>query len=150
MRSAAAARDAAGRNELHACGERVELLCIDEASDDAPLLLEDGRWLSNYALPHEEKKVFAFRLSCSAASVRGVPYPKGNAANACLVHILLMYYCSPIKACTNICTHKYDWQVWVLICANSYRAAAWARHSGVCRMPEFIYSVTYSRSYWKS
>ena len=43
-------------------GARFELLCIDEASDDAPVRLEDGRWLTHYKLPHEEKKVFAFRL----------------------------------------------------------------------------------------
>lgn len=75
--SATAALDAAGRDAVPACGERVELLCIDESSNDAPLLLEDGSWLSHYALPHEEKKVFAFRLSCSA-DARSAPHPKGN------------------------------------------------------------------------
>lgn len=48
--------------------ERFELLCIDESSDDAPVVLEDGRWLSHYTLPHEEKKIFAYRLGSISGS----------------------------------------------------------------------------------
>lgn len=36
------------------------LLCSDEASDEVPVLLRDGEWLSHYALPHDEKTVFCF------------------------------------------------------------------------------------------
>ena len=51
--------------------ERIELLCIDESCDDGPVVLEDGRWLSHYSLPHEEKKVYAYRLGSIDGSGSG-------------------------------------------------------------------------------
>ena len=42
-----------------------------QASNDAPIALEDGRWLSHFALPHEEKKIFAFRATTSPNDARG-------------------------------------------------------------------------------
>jgi hypothetical protein len=77
VRLALSAREASAAG---ACGdsgasapqaERIELLCVDEATDDAPVELEDGRWLSHYALPHEEKRVVAYRQrGCCSARLR--------------------------------------------------------------------------------
>eukprot|EP00288_Rhodomonas_lens_P007254 CAMPEP_0177725390 /NCGR_PEP_ID=MMETSP0484_2-20121128/19225_1 /TAXON_ID=354590 /ORGANISM="Rhodomonas lens, Strain RHODO" /LENGTH=511 /DNA_ID=CAMNT_0019237899 /DNA_START=81 /DNA_END=1613 /DNA_ORIENTATION=- len=47
------------------------LLCSDEASDEVPVLLRDGEWLSHYALPHDEKTVFCFDTVAISAAASG-------------------------------------------------------------------------------
>jgi len=62
-----------------------------QSTDDAPVELEDGRWLSRYALPHEEKRVVAYRQrgccsarlpvgACGAPGALSAP-PRGVAAD---------------------------------------------------------------------
>eukprot|EP00290_Baffinella_frigidus_P004564 CAMPEP_0180170376 /NCGR_PEP_ID=MMETSP0986-20121125/33795_1 /TAXON_ID=697907 /ORGANISM="non described non described, Strain CCMP2293" /LENGTH=239 /DNA_ID=CAMNT_0022122065 /DNA_START=68 /DNA_END=783 /DNA_ORIENTATION=+ len=46
----------------------VLLLCVDESSHEPPILLLDGKWLTQHALPHDEKKVFALRVPAIRAS----------------------------------------------------------------------------------